>query len=64
FNMGIGFCVVVPEREEERARQALAGAGEETMRLGCVAPAASARVILLPHGLVGDPEVGAFREAG
>ena len=34
FNLGVGFCVVVPEAEVERALEALRGAGCEAWRIG------------------------------
>jgi phosphoribosylformylglycinamidine cyclo-ligase len=34
FNLGVGFCVVVPEDEAERGLEALRGAGCESWRIG------------------------------
>ena len=36
FNMGIGFCVVVGEDEQQAALAALKGAGEDAIRIGAV----------------------------
>jgi phosphoribosylformylglycinamidine cyclo-ligase len=34
FNMGIGFCVVIPAARQQAAMAALKGAGEEPVRVG------------------------------
>ena len=34
FNLGVGFCAVVPEGDVDRALEALCGAGCEAWRIG------------------------------
>jgi phosphoribosylformylglycinamidine cyclo-ligase len=36
FNLGVGFCVVVPPEEAQAALEALRGAGCETWKIGVV----------------------------
>ena len=47
FNMGVGFCVVVPKQEVEPAIDLLRGAGEDPLVLGRVVEGAD-RTIALP----------------
>jgi phosphoribosylformylglycinamidine cyclo-ligase len=56
FNMGVGFCVVVPESAVARV-QAIAGEyGVDAWALGKVVDDDRKRVWLRPHGLVGEGE--------
>ncbi|MCC2671150.1 MAG: purM [Armatimonadetes bacterium] len=56
FNMGVGFCVVVPESAVARV-QAIAGEhGIDAWALGTVVNDEQKRVWLRPHGLVGEGE--------
>ena len=52
FNMGIGFCVVVPEASVEAAVDVVAAAGGRVLVIGRVV-AGPRRVELPGHGLVG-----------
>lgn len=56
FNMGVGFCVVVPESAAERVREIAADHGVEAWVLGQVVEDARKRVWLRPAGLVGEGE--------
>jgi phosphoribosylformylglycinamidine cyclo-ligase len=56
FNMGVGFCVVAPERAAERIRQIAGEFGIEAWRLGRVVEDERKRVWLRPAGLVGEGE--------
>ena len=47
FNMGIGFCIVVSEAEQQQALDALKNAGEDATRIGTVT-AESGRTVTLP----------------
>jgi phosphoribosylformylglycinamidine cyclo-ligase len=38
FNLGVGFVIIVPPAEEQRADEALRGLGEQPIRLGTVVP--------------------------
>ena len=60
FNMGIGFCVVVPEASVEAAVDVVAAAGGRALVIGR-AVAGPRRVELPAHGLVGAD--GRFAEA-
>lgn len=62
FNMGVGFCVVVPETEADRAVALLQAEGYPSQRIGRVVADPERRVVLPEQGLVG--EGGRFREAG
>ncbi len=52
YNMGVGFCVVLPAAEADRALGILAGLGVQALVLGR-AVADPARAVRLPNGLVG-----------
>ncbi|MCW2934543.1 MAG: purM [Actinomycetia bacterium] len=53
FNMGIGFCVVVPKSEQQAALDALKGAGEDPVRIGVVNARAGRSVAIPAVGLYG-----------
>jgi phosphoribosylformylglycinamidine cyclo-ligase len=53
FNMGIGFCVVVPEAQQQAALAALAAAGEEPVRIGRVTEHGGRNVTIPAAGLTG-----------
>jgi phosphoribosylformylglycinamidine cyclo-ligase len=53
FNMGIGFCVVVPETDLQAALAALKGAGEEPVRIGSVTERGGRHVTIPGAGLTG-----------
>lgn len=56
FNMGVGFCVVVPERAVERVREIAAEFDVQAWALGRVVEDERKRVWLRPVGLVGEGE--------
>ncbi len=56
FNMGVGFCVVVPESAVERVRAIAGEYGMDAWRLGQVVEDARKRVWLRSLGLVGEGE--------
>jgi len=56
YNMGVGFCVVVPESSVERVRQIAGEHGIEAWRLGTVVEDPRKRVWLRPKRLVGEGE--------
>lgn len=58
FNMGVGFCVVVPKASADAALEAIASADGEAQVIGAVEEG-KRRVTLTAEGLVG--EAGAFR---
>ncbi|MFQ5839716.1 MAG: phosphoribosylformylglycinamidine cyclo-ligase [Candidatus Methylomirabilales bacterium] len=60
FNMGVGFAVVVPEAEADRALTCLRDEGIEGMRLGYALRDGQRRIRILPPGLVGRG--GRFRK--
>lgn len=63
FNMGIGFCAVVPADDADRALEALAGAGApDARRIGVVRAERPGAVALAGPGLIGDRRDG-FRRA-
>jgi phosphoribosylformylglycinamidine cyclo-ligase len=54
FNMGTGFCIVVPPADQQAALDALKGAGEEPVRIGTVT-ATPGRFVSIPEaGLKGS----------
>ena len=53
FNMGVGFCVVVPPQEEDRALELLGQHEPEAQRIGHVVDDASRSVTLVGPGLRG-----------
>ncbi|MEE8518308.1 MAG: AIR synthase-related protein, partial [Dehalococcoidia bacterium] len=53
FNMGVGFCVVVPEGDAAAAIAAVRAVGGEITAIGAVVPGAERRVEVPQHGLVG-----------
>ena len=54
FNMGIGFCVVVPETEADAVRRIASEHGFDSLVLGRGSSAHAGRVLLEPRGLVGE----------
>ena len=52
YNMGVGFCAVVPARDADAALEAIGGAGGEASVIGMVREGAR-RVVLPAQGLVG-----------
>jgi phosphoribosylformylglycinamidine cyclo-ligase len=57
FNMGTGFCVVVPPAQQQAALDALRGAGEKPVRIGVVTDHPG-RIVSLPTvALTGRGEV-------
>jgi len=54
FNMGIGFCAVVEEKDAARAVAIAASHGKRAWRIGHATADASRRVHLPQHGLVGQ----------
>jgi phosphoribosylformylglycinamidine cyclo-ligase len=53
FNMGIGFCIVVSQAQQQAAMSALKGAGEEPVRIGWVTGRPGRNVDIPPAGLTG-----------
>jgi phosphoribosylformylglycinamidine cyclo-ligase len=53
FNMGIGFCIVVSEADQERALAALKGATEDATRIGVVTGQPGRTVTIPAVGLKG-----------
>jgi phosphoribosylformylglycinamidine cyclo-ligase len=53
FNMGIGFCIVVSEADQDRALDALKGADEDATRIGTVTAEPGRTVTLPAVGLKG-----------
>jgi phosphoribosylformylglycinamidine cyclo-ligase len=51
YNMGVGFCIVVPAAEADRAQSILKDAGSESLVLGR-AVTDPERAVRLPNGLV------------
>ena len=62
FNMGIGFCVVVPEAQAERAVEIATSHGVAALVLGRAVAEPTRTVILQPVGLVGHGS--AFEKTG
>jgi len=60
FNMGIGFVVIVPSSQEERALARIRSSGYEARRIGEVVPGPR-RVDLVPVGLAGTMDDGESR---
>ncbi len=56
FNMGVGFCVVVPESAVARVTEVAAEHGVDAWSLGHVMEDPRKRVWLRPQGLVGEGE--------
>jgi phosphoribosylformylglycinamidine cyclo-ligase len=54
FNMGVGFCAVVDEKDAEKAVAILASHGKRAWRIGHAVADAARRVHLPQHGLVGQ----------
>ena len=63
FNLGIGFCVIVPLEHEARAIAILGAHGKACQRIGTVVDDAQERVWIEPAGLVGRAGQG-FAEDG
>jgi phosphoribosylformylglycinamidine cyclo-ligase len=53
FNMGIGFCVVVAQAQQQAALAALKSAGEQPVRIGWVTGRPGRNVIIPAEGLTG-----------
>ena len=62
FNMGIGFCVIVPTAHEARAIAVLGAHGKACQRIGTVVEDAQERVWIEQAGLVGRAGQGFARE--
>ncbi len=59
YNMGVGFCAVVPAHDADAALEAVAGAGGEASVIGVVREGAR-RVVLPAQGLIGADGAFAF----
>ena len=57
FNMGIGFCMIVPPSKQQAAITALKSAGEEPARVGWVTGRSGRYVSIPPAGLLGRGDV-------
>lgn len=53
FNMGIGFCLVIPESNADKAFEVLKRHKVEAYRIGYATPDRERKVLLKPKGLVG-----------
>jgi phosphoribosylformylglycinamidine cyclo-ligase len=53
FNMGIGFCIVVAQSQQQAAIQALINAGEQPVRIGTITDSKGRTVTLTEQGLTG-----------
>ena len=62
FNMGIGFCVIVPAEHESRAIDILGAHGKACQRIGTVVDDAEGRVWIEQAGLVGRAGEGLAEE--
>jgi phosphoribosylaminoimidazole (AIR) synthetase len=62
FNMGIGFCIVVGEHEQEAALGALKSAGEDATRIGTVTAGPGRTVSIPAAGLRGKGDT--FEQVG
>jgi phosphoribosylformylglycinamidine cyclo-ligase len=56
FNMGVGFCVVVSQAQQQAALAALKGAGEEPLRIGSVTGRPGRNVTIPAAGLTGHAD--------
>jgi phosphoribosylformylglycinamidine cyclo-ligase len=56
FNMGVGFCVIVPEQAVARVQEIAGEHGVDSWKLGTVVEDERKRVWLRPLGLVGEGE--------
>ncbi len=54
FNMGIGFCVIVPEDETERVKEIASKYNVESYKIGHVVNDGKRKVIIEPVKLIGD----------
>jgi phosphoribosylformylglycinamidine cyclo-ligase len=54
FNMGTGFCIVVPLADQQAAEDALKGAGEQPVRIGTVTATPGRTVSIPAAGLRGS----------
>jgi phosphoribosylformylglycinamidine cyclo-ligase len=54
FNMGIGFCALVPERDADTALTVLGGKGKNAYRIGYAVSDPRRQVAIKQHGLVGQ----------
>lgn len=54
FNMGIGFCVVVAEKDAEPFVEIVKHHGREALQIGCVVRDPEHKVVIRPRGLVGQ----------
>ena len=54
FNMGIGFCVVIAEADAEPFQQIVKQHGREALQIGRVVSDSEQKVVIRPHGLVGQ----------
>ncbi len=61
FNMGIGFCAIVPPEHEARAIEILGAHGKACRRIGTVVEDADRRVWIERAGLVGRAGAGFAR---
>jgi len=53
FNMGIGFCIIVEEKDVDRVVSIVGSHGKRAMKIGSVIPDEHRRVFIDPQGLVG-----------
>ena len=61
FNMGVGFCAVVAAQDSDAALSAIRDAGGVAQPIGEVVEGPERRVVIEPHGLVG--QAGRFEQA-
>jgi phosphoribosylformylglycinamidine cyclo-ligase len=54
FNMGTGFCIVVPPSDQQAALDALKQAGEQPVLIGSVTPTPGRTVSIPGAGLKGS----------
>jgi phosphoribosylformylglycinamidine cyclo-ligase len=62
FNMGVGFCIVVSEGDQDKALDALKGAGEDALRIGTVTAEPGRTVTIPAAGLKGKGDT--FQQIG